>query len=443
LYHDDVVTGGRPGQSSTSSLLLQSHGRRRLHAWLIHMGEMLQSDGPGTRLWRYGLLAGVLDAGGDRVTRWAPTFIPYDRRQRASHDVTVSVSDRHEIRLIHARGYSRNIGVARVRFHREVAQRWELLQRSLPPPDVILCGMPTAEICSAARRIGRERNVPVVIDVRDVQPDALISLAPQWAAGPMRLLFWPMHLVNRRNFASASAISAISETYLRWGLNRASRVAGPLDRVFPMGYAPPEAVDADVHDATEKWKQILVPGRFRSLFLGVMGSTVDLLTVVRAAHVLEARSPGRFEWIFGGDGPARSAAEEAARELTNVHFPGWVGGAEVRALLTCANVGLAAYRRDAPISLPNKPFEYAWAALPVASSLTGEFARLLEHEQFGTSYAASDAQGLAAIVEEYERDPALAKTHGANGRSLWETRFASDTVYEDMAEYLRGVAAAA
>jgi glycosyltransferase involved in cell wall biosynthesis len=413
-----------------------------MRVWLIHMGEFVQSDGPGVRLWRLGLLADQLEQEGHEVVRWIPTFVHTHKSQRFEADTVVDISAQHQIRHIYAKGYARHLGPGRFRFHREIARRWETLQEGVDAPDIIVTSMPTPEICAAARRIAASRHIPFIIDVRDLWPDVLYETVPTWAAGLARIVAAPVLRNNRRSFKSAAAVIGISDKYVQWGVSFAGRERTDLDRVFVHGYAPPSPPADEIAAAKARWQEILSPKARMCLFLGTMSGRFhdDLATVVQAARRLDIEQPGHFEWVFGGDGPSKSSLEKECEEMPNVHFPGWVGGADIVALLDLASIGLAPYGEGVKMSLPNKPFEYASAGIPIVSSLRGEFDELLTRNTFGTSYPPGDDARLADILGKYYADPDLIANHGNCGRRLWEREFSASTVYGEMVKFLEVVA---
>jgi glycosyltransferase involved in cell wall biosynthesis len=406
------------------------------------MGELVQSDGPGVRLYRLGLLAQELEARGHDVVRWIPTFIHASKKQRFDGDTITAVSARHHIHHVYIRSYAHHLGLSRLRSHRQFARRWADLQASLPSPDLILTSMPTPDICNAARQIGKSRGLPYVIDVRDLWPDALYESMPSWARRLSRLLTTPMTLTNRRSFRRAVAVTGVSATYVDWGVALAGRRRHPLDQVFVPAYAPPVVAEKEILSASERWQTILSPGSSLSLFLGTLSNQFDFSAVIGAAKRLSAECPRKYEWVICGDGPMLATLQAQTSEMPQVHVPGWVGGADIRALLDLATFGLAPYAGGVKVSLPNKPFEYASAGLPVISSLDGEFRELLESKKFGAYFQAADVEGLIEIFRNYDKDPGLVQIHGAAGRKLWEIDFSASTVYGRMAEYLESAAKA-
>lgn len=408
-----------------------------MRVWLIHLAEMLVTD-PSGRPWRYGMLARALTARGHRVVQWAPTFIHYTRQYRAEEDRLISPSTGYEIQLVHAGSYTNNVSLKRIRFQTRMARRFSEMALQRDPPDLILVSMPTPSMCEAALSFGRTRGIPVLVDVRDLWPDAIIDLFPRPLRGMGRLLLFPMKSRNRRLFRLASGITAISNTYLEWGLDFARRPRGVTDGWFPMGYSPPQLSEDERKQAEKMWKEHGVTGSdLTCCFFGTMGRQYWLQDVIRAAAALPD-----IKFVFCGDGDNRGRYQREARRLPNVLFPGWVSSEEVASLMSLSQIGLAPYRGGAQMSLPNKPFEYMAGGLPVVSSLRGELRELLERKGCGLSYQAGEVPTLVAALRRLQKDPALRARMGSSARELFETSFRAETIYGEMSRHLESVVAA-
>jgi glycosyltransferase involved in cell wall biosynthesis len=413
-----------------------------MRVWLIHMGENVQSDGPDVRLYRLGTLAAFLDLLGHDVERWVPTFSHNSLHQRFDRDTDVRVSDRHVIRHIYAAGFRRHHSVARLHFHRVFARRWvELGSRADHRPDLIVTSMPTPEITEAGLRLARRFDTPVAVDVRDLWPDVYATVVPPLARPFAQVAIRPMRARVGRALKSASALLAVSQTYLDWALELAGRSAGPLDRIFPLSYQPPAVEEGRVQALMDSWARRLAGARLVCLFLGTFTRFFALEDVLGAARILQDRRPGEVAWVLAGDGPTRQKISELAGETRSVILPGWVGSAESIALLRLADIGLAPYATNAPQSLPNKPFEYAWAGLPVVSSLRGELERIVDSRLLGTNYPCGDPPALAAAVESMLDDASTRAVNATHARQYWETEISPQAVYGDFVKHLEEVAA--
>jgi hypothetical protein len=113
--------------------------------------------------------------------------------------------------------------LSRIIDHYQVANKFKEIAQSESPPDIILCSLPTLELSLVATEYGRENNIPVILDVRDLWPDIFLELAPKWGQWLAKLLLLPMFNTLRSACTQATAISGITPEFVDWGVNYASR----------------------------------------------------------------------------------------------------------------------------------------------------------------------------------------------------------------------------
>jgi glycosyltransferase involved in cell wall biosynthesis len=104
---------------------------------------------------------------------------------------------------------------------------------------------------------------------------------------------------------------------------------------------------------------------------------------------------------------------------------------------------LAPYQDDSVISLPNKPFEYMAAGLPLLSSLPGELEQLITEHQIGLHYRAGDVQSLVEKIIWFTEHPEERMAMGRRARRLFEERFRADVIYPKLVTHLEQVVAKA
>jgi glycosyltransferase involved in cell wall biosynthesis len=282
--------------------------------------------------------------------------------------------------------------------------------------------------------------VPVIVDVRDLWPDHYLTLAPRWARANLKWALFVEEKRANRLLMGATGITAVSKTYLKWGLRRAAREGSGNDAVFPIGCGPPpEAKEVEL--AAKRFAQrFSVEAHVPNItFVGTLCSSFDFNTVITAARALCHREP-RVRVLIVGDGDRRGAIAAAAADLPNVTLTGLLDQVGVRGALACSAVGLVPYYRDASQSLPNKPFEYMAAGLPILSSLRGELSEMIAAEGIGLQYESEDAGSLAMQIQHLVSHSEERLKIGRRARAVFEQRFNADIVYAGLIKHLVTVA---
>jgi len=417
-----------------------------MRVWLITTGEPLPVDGPHARLLRTGLLGNALVARGHEVVRWDSTFDHARKRHRFAEDSSVQLDERYTLRLLHSIGYPHNVSLRRWLNHRGVARAFARQAPSEPAPDVVLCSLPTVELCTAATAYAGKRSIPVVIDVRDMWPDIFLDLVPTWSRRLVRPVLAPTFGAARRALSNAAAVCGHAPGFVEWGLGLASRTRTRWDRDFPHGYTGKAPVAEALAEAKRAWEQSGLRqdgGAFIACFFGMMGKQFEIETVIEAARRL-ASGERRFRFVLCGAGSNLERYRGLAQGLDKVLFPGWVDAASIWSLMQMSAVGLAPYRstRSFTLSIPNKSIEYLCAGLPVVSSLAGALEDLLAEHDCGLTCANGSPEALASILCNLYDDPQRREAMSKNARALYEARFVAEKVYAEMSEYLEEIAAA-
>jgi len=412
-----------------------------MRVWLAHVGEPLPIDRT-VRPFRYGVLAQMLASEGHEVTWWTSTFDHVTKKQRYAQNHTVDVGRGYRTNLLYSKGYSKNVSLARLRHGLKVARMCAQQMETEPCPDIILSSFPTPWLAAVAVDYGMRHKAPVIVDVRDLWPDAFLDLAPRGARWPMRLVLGLVFArTNRHIFRECTGIVAISASYLDWGLSHAQRQQRGTDGVFYMGYPRVTISDGEKREAVRRWsRRGLDGGLFLCCFFGTINRHFNLATVISAARELESAGEDRFRFVLCGTGPHLDRYRDLARGLKSVILPGWVNTAEVMRLMELSAVGLAPYAASATMSLPNKPFEYFAGGLPVISSLRGELEQTLADNQCGITYDANSPEDFSRALRELSDDPVRRGTMAGNASRLFEERFSADRTYPGMVDFLLRIA---
>ncbi len=289
-----------------------------MNIWLLHVGEELPVD-ENPRLFRYGYLAEELARRGHQILRWAPTFQHARKVQRFDRHQLVEVSQRYRIQFVRARGYSKNISLARFQSYRELARQFACLASGHRVPDLILAGIPTPGWCEAAIRFAQPRQIPLVVDVRDLWPDIFGIALPHAIRPVARRVFDPLYRQTARVCRQATGLTGVSQSYLDWGLANAGRQITSFDRVFPLGYSESHLDDATLREKRE-WlvAQGVEPQKTLCTFFGLFEKSYDLRSVLNAAHLLQEEGRQDIQFVLCGSGSKLPQLQREAANLGNV-----------------------------------------------------------------------------------------------------------------------------
>jgi glycosyltransferase involved in cell wall biosynthesis len=413
-----------------------------MRVWLIKTGEPLPCDGPSARLMRTGQIATLLAHRGHDVVWWSAEFDHIAKVKRPVGD-RYAVEPRLELHLLRGVPYKKNVSIARLVNHAQMSADFTRRAAAEPRPDVILCSLPTVDLAASAATYARKHSVPLVLDMRDKWPEAIVELFPPRLHPLARLALSPMERSLKRTAATATAIFGITPQFVEWGASHAGRAVSPLDRCFPQGYAARPPSDHALAEAHAFWDSHRVPrDGFNAIYIGALGhqTRAHVRTAIDAARAL-ADDP-RFKVVIAGAGEQLPNHRVHAASLPNVVLPGWIDGAQIWALRERARVGLVLYDSNANMSAgwPNKSIEYLAGGLPIVSNLKGALASLIADNDIGVHLDDCNAATLAATLRALAADPARLATLAQRARSLYEARFVGERVYAELADHLERIA---
>ncbi|MEM8647263.1 MAG: glycosyltransferase [Pseudomonadota bacterium] len=411
-----------------------------MRIWTIKIGEPLPD--PNVRLMRTGMMTQVLANRGADVTWWVSSFShnhPHKQyvgepgeHRRVMNDVT--------LRFVHGPPYQANVSLARLRNHRALALDFRARARALPKPDLIFCAYPPIEIADEATQFGAEHDIPVVVDIRDLWPEAFLYVTP-FPRALMRLALEPIYARARRTLAAATGLTAITEPYLDRGLALAKRQRRETDGVFFHAYARTDLPPEERQAAELFWRQqgLRFEGDEKiACFFGNLSATPDLDTPVAALGHLSETLKNNLKMVICGSGEKLSWLQEQARNKPQLICPGRVGQAEIRVLLDRAHLGLLIYpnRQDLLTNLPNKFGEYLSGSLPILATLEGLCGETIIHHDIGAVSPSGDparfANQLHALLTNEIRHDQLV----ANATRVFSEQFDASRVYSAFADHL-------
>lgn len=237
-------------------------------------------------------------------------------------------------------------------------------------PDVIYAYYPPVIVGIMALVLGWMRRVPYVYDVQDLWPEVLVGTG---YLSPKGRLFKLIERACGWVYSRAARVVVLSQGY------RKSLIAKgvPPEKVVCVYNWCDESRIQFMGERPVNWRSL--PGKFRVLYAGNLGSAQALSHVIDAAILLQKLGNENIQIVLMGSGVERDELCAKAKSLPNVTFLPPVEADEVGAYLQAADV-LLIHLADAPVfesTIPQKTQAYLSAGKPILMAVRGEAAELV------------------------------------------------------------------
>jgi glycosyltransferase involved in cell wall biosynthesis len=260
----------------------------------------------------------------------------------------------------------------------------------------------------SAAFLARWRRVPFILEVRDLWPYFAV------ASGVLRsrLLIGMSNWLERRLYRAADVVIVNSPGFIE---HVSARGAKRVELV-------PNGVDCetfvDVEADGEIREQLGIRDAFLVLYAGAHGLSNDLITVLRAAAILQSKPEIHIVLVGAGKEKAKLVTQAQAWQLSSVHFLDPVPKECIPAVFAQADAGLAilmaidAYKT----TYPNKVFDYMAAGLPVLCAIDGVIRNVVEEGKAGIFVQPGNPEALAEAILRLAGDRVSARQMGTAGR---------------------------
>jgi glycosyltransferase involved in cell wall biosynthesis len=405
-----------------------------MRIWFLTINEPWPTDEGHPRLLRTGVMAQRYARQGDEIVWFNSSFYHARKIHRFDRTVIREVEPRLTIIGMYADAYRKNISVGRLLHNRQIGREFRKLLTQLPPPDAIVASMPLPELAYEASQYAKARNIPIVVDVRDLWPDIWLESAPRPLRPLAKLFLTPYYRLLRRAINDSTAVSGLSESCVDWGLGLGSRARNIFDKALPLAYVQEELPAPVIAEAERFWDAQGVtadPSVITVCYFGIISRRYEFDTVFQALPRLNEADRRRIRIVLCGDGERYEELKKAA-SATGIIMPGWMDAAQIETLKRRSQIGLLPYPSspDYTKSMPNKLFDYLTGGLPILTCLTGVTGDLVAQRGCGWLYPNHDADALAAHLSRLVGSPAEIATAAANCRKT-AGEFSADAIYSE------------
>ncbi|MGE5194331.1 MAG: glycosyltransferase family 4 protein [Deltaproteobacteria bacterium] len=298
-------------------------------------------------------------------------------------------------------------------------------------PDVVIATSPQLLVGICGWWVSRIKNVPFVLEVRDLWPE---SLAAVGVGSSRSLLHRGLGRLAGFLYRTCQRLVVVTPAFKdhivrEWG------VPGEKISVVPNGvetelFSPAAAGEAVRNDHG-------LQGRFVVSYIGTLGMAHDLGTVLDAA-VCCAESMPEVVFLLVGEGADKQRVMSLARErqLKNVQFLPQQPREKVPGLVAASDVCLVTLRRSDVFKtvIPTKMLEFMSCGRPVVLAVEGQARDLLGEAGAGICIPPQDPAAMVDAIRQLWKSPDLCRNLGRSGRTYIEQNLSRSQTAET---YLR------
>lgn len=351
----------------------------------------------------------------------------YEHHEKKQRDKSIS-TDLNVI-YIDCISYKKNIDprreVSNIMFSAKVSKE---LEKRILDYEAVYCSIPPNNIGKTVGAICKKHNVPFIVDIEDLWPEAMSTLFSK----PFQILTKPYYFDAEKTYAYANGVVGTSEEYTSraWKNN----VRSIPNRTVYVG-TDINAFDEEV--ANNITKVIKPENEFWVIYTGSIGHSYAIDNVVRAASQIKDNERIKFKIL--GDGPLRVECEELAKKMNcnNIEFLGYVTHPAMAAYLSKSDVTINSFAKGVAQSIVNKVGDYLAAGKPMINTLENkECCTLINDNVVGINVPAEIPNELANAINKMFSSEEMRVSYGNNARLLAEMKFDRKTSYMEIIDLI-------
>lgn len=361
---------------------------------------------------------------GYEVTLITGDFNHYKKEARNIEEFRRKYPEYKDIKFLHMPVYKKNVSFMRIYSEKYWAREFKKwLKENINQFDVIFFSdidynLPVDKICN-------KHNVKKIIDIRDLRPEVFKVVVKNELL--YKILFFPMKIKADKAYACADELVAVSKEYLDRGLRANKKSKNPvvvyLGSTLEKFYAGVEKYSEDIKKTSdEKW----------IIYAGTLGESYDLITLIKAAKMIEKQRGDSIRFKILGQGPDEGKLKKYADSIhaKNIDWIGFQPYEKMAAYLCKADITVNALKKNASQSIINKVADYFAAGIPILNgSCCKEMQEMVIENNVGYNYEAENSDSLAKYICLLIDNPEKCKEFGVNAKKLALEKFDRRTSY--------------
>lgn len=338
----------------------------------------------------------------------------------------------YKVTFIDVKPYKKNVDFRRALSNKDAAKKVEAyMEKHIQEYDLVYNSIPANNIAAKVAVLCKKNNVPYVVDVEDLWPEAMRMVVKNEKL--CNLFFHSFHRDAEIVYANATAVVGTSEDYTARAVKYNNRKDIALQTFF-VGCNLDE-FDEGVAKFGSEIEAQKKPDEFWVTYAGSISTSYDIENIVHAAEKISKHV--HFQIL--GTGSSKEAIEQYALEhnVANVHFWGFTEFPKMAAVLAKSDVLINSFVKGAPQSIVNKVGDYLASGKPMINTLENPvFTKLVDKYRFGINIEPGNSDVLAKEILSYMNQPERLAQEGKAARTLAETKFDRKVSYPQLVRFV-------
>ena len=416
-----------------------------MRVWIIQTAEPMHIDHGSVRSMRAMNLADALVDSGHEVIIWTSAFMHSTKTHRTRFFKTHKINSKLNINLIPSIGYKKNISIKRIIDHIQLALnlRFRLKNNLNDSPDIVFIGYPPIEISFLTVNLFSKKNIPTVVDVKDLWPTIFLEFCPDFFRPILRIILSPYYFMAKSTFKKVDYLSAMSQEYIDWIHKFSKRKSKNIDLITPLTSKLRNNSALELFQAEKWWSNFNVSKKNirRFCFVGYFNSMYDFKIIKELAlKYLEEKVDCQFV-LCGSGGEAFVKVKKLFSGIDNVIFPGWIDPPKIEYLSQCCVGSIMPYKNieNFKLNITNKVSDSLAYGLPIITTLEGALKKLIEENEIGFYCSEKSKEDLYSCSKLILDNKELRKKFSFNARKLYIKNFECKTVYDNLVHSLERI----
>lgn len=379
---------------------------------------------------RFEFLSNFLSDYGFEVDLITSTFQHWEKQKRNIETIS-RLDTKYNIVLIDEPGYEKNVDFKRILSHRKFAENLKRYLYKEKKYDLIYCIIPDNHIALTAAEYSKKHNIPFVIDVEDLWPEAMKMVIDIPIIS--NIVFFPFKRDAKKVYKICDAVVGTSDEYRDRPFKDTRRNIPNITVYVGNEISEFDAGVKKFSSEIEKSKN-----EFWVSYAGNIGTSYDIKTLILASEELRRRGYSNIKMKLMGGGPLKDELEQLSKRIDcNVEFIGYLPYTKMAAYLAKSDIVVNSFVKKAPQSIVTKIGDYLASGKPMINTCSSpEFKNKVDNDGFGINIEAENVEVLADAIENLYKNKEHCLEMGRNARVIAEKEFDRPRSYKKIVELI-------